>query len=179
MSYAFKKHRNTIWYGILGLLITSIFTIYYDAYESHIAVDMSLLTNNITLNIILSVLFLVIGFIGLRLLIQFTDKQKKTNKIDCENIEKEVVSFENQEVNIEKSIEELDSLIEEIEPIDMTKDLEEIRKEIFEEEPKKEEPKEEVKVEPKKEEPKTIKNKIMGTANKLFGFTWNGMEYDY
>lgn len=91
MSYAFKKHRNTIWYGILGLLITSIFTIYYDAYESHIAVDMSLLTNNITLNIILSVLFLVIGFIGLRLLIQFTDKQnKKTNKIDCENIEKEV-----------------------------------------------------------------------------------------
>ena len=42
-----------------------------------------------------------------------------------------------------------------------------------------EESKEEVKVEPKKEEPKTIKNKIMGTANKLFGFTWNGMEYDF
>jgi hypothetical protein len=105
--------------------------------------------------------------------------QKREEEVIIENIEKEVVSFENQEVNIDKSIEELDSLIEEIEPIDMTKDLEEIRKEIFEEEPKKEEPKEEVKVEPKKEEPKTIKNKIMGTANKLFGFTWNGMEYDY
>jgi thymidylate synthase len=105
--------------------------------------------------------------------------QKKEEEVIIENIEKEVVSFDNQEVNIEKSIEELDSLIEEIEPIDMTKDLEEIRKEIFEEEPKKEEPKEEVKVEPKKEEPKTIKNKIIGTANKLFGFTWNGMEYDY
>ena len=105
--------------------------------------------------------------------------QKKDEEVIIENIEKEVVSFENQEVNIDKSIEELDSLIEEIEPIDMTKDLEEIRKEIFEEEPKKEEPKEEVKVEPKKEKPKTIKNKIMGTANKLFGFTWNGMEYDY
>ena len=105
--------------------------------------------------------------------------QKKEEEVIIENIEKEVVSFEHQEVDINKSIEELDSLIEEIEPIDMTKDLEEIRKEIFEEEPKKEEPKEEVKVEPKKEEPKTIKNKIMGTANKLFGFTWNGMEYDY
>lgn len=105
--------------------------------------------------------------------------QKKEEEVIIENIEKEVVSFDNQEVNIEKSIEELDSLIEEIEPIDMTKDLEEIRKEIFEEEPKKEESKEEVKVEPKKEEPKTIKDKIMGTANKLFGFTWNGMEYDY
>lgn len=101
--------------------------------------------------------------------------QKREEEVIIENIEKEVVSFENQESNIDKSIEELDSLIEEIEPIDMTKDLEEIRKEIFEEEPKKEE----VKVEPKKEEPKTIKNKIMGTANKLFGFTWNGMEYDY
>jgi hypothetical protein len=102
--------------------------------------------------------------------------QKKEEEVIVENIEKEVVSFDNQEVNIDKSIEELNSLIEEIEPIDMTKDLEEIRKEIFEEEPKKEE---EVKVEPKKEEPKTIKDKIMGTANKLFGFTWNGMEYDY
>ena len=105
--------------------------------------------------------------------------QKKEEEVIIENIEKEVVSFEPQEVDINKSIEELDSLIEEIEPIDMTKDLEEIRKEIFEEEPKKEEPKEEVKVEPEKEEPKTFKNKIMGTANKLFGFTWNGMEYDY
>ncbi len=100
--------------------------------------------------------------------------QKKEEEVIIENIEKEVVSFEHQEVDINKSIEELDSLIEEIEPIDMTKDLEEIRKEIFEEEPK-----EEVKVEPEKEEPKTFKNKIMGTANKLFGFTWNGMEYDY
>ena len=34
--------------------------------------------------------------------------QKKEEEVIIENIEKEVVSFENQEVNIEKSIEELD-----------------------------------------------------------------------
>ena len=91
MAYAFKKHRNTIWYGILGLLITSIFTIYYDAYESHIAVDISLLTDNLIVNIILSVVFLIIGIVGLRTLIKFTGKIKEKNsQIELENIEEEV-----------------------------------------------------------------------------------------
>ena len=109
-------------------------------------------------------------------------KVQKKEEVVIENIEQEVVSFEEtniEQVDVEKSMEELDKMIEEITPIDMSAELEEIRKEIFEEEPKKEVVKEAPKKEVKVEEPKTIKSKIMGTANRLFGFTWNGMEYDY
>lgn len=86
MNYAFKKHRNVIWYGILGLLVTSIFTIYYDAYESHIAENISIITDNLLLNIVLSVIFFVIGFIGLRLLIMLTNKRKVVKEIEENNI---------------------------------------------------------------------------------------------
>ena len=75
MSYAFKKHKNMIWYGILGLLITSIFTIYYDAYESHLIANPALFTNHIALNIVLSLVALLVGFIGLRLIIKYADSK--------------------------------------------------------------------------------------------------------
>ena len=86
-------------------------------------------------------------------------------------------------------------IVEDIEPIDMTEAIEEIKKEIFEktaikkelleevkeevltetaiEEPKKEEVKQEVKKENKP------KNKFMCKIGRMFGFTWNGQEYDY
>ncbi len=77
MSYAFKKHKNMIWYGILGLLLTSIFTIYYDAYESHLVADPELFTSNLVLNIILSLVALFVGFFGLRSIIKYADSIKK------------------------------------------------------------------------------------------------------
>ena len=56
------------------------------------------------------------------------------------------------------------------------KKLEELKKEIFNEEVKvevkEEEPKKEVK------EEKSLKNKITHTIDRMFGFVWNGMEYD-
>lgn len=99
-------------------------------------------------------------------------KKKSTKK---ETVVEEVVSFDNsnvEQVEIDKSIEELNKLIEEIKPIDMSKELEEMKKEIFEEK------KEVVKEEVKEEKPKTIKEKINHTMNHMFGFIWNGMEYD-
>lgn len=94
---------------------------------------------------------------------------KKEDEVIVENIEKEVVSFES------KDIETVDELLEEITPIDITEELEELKKEIFNEEVKVE-----VKEEPKKEikEEKSLKNKITHTIDRMFGFVWNGMEYD-
>ena len=77
MTYAFKKHKNMIWYGILGLLLTSIFTIYYDAYESHLIANLELFTSNLVLNIILSLVALFVGFLGLRSIIKYADSIKK------------------------------------------------------------------------------------------------------
>lgn len=95
---------------------------------------------------------------------------KKEDEVIVENIEKEVVSFES------KDIETVDELLEEITPIDITEELEELKKEIFNEEVKvevkEEEPKKEVK------EEKSLKNKITHTIDRMFGFVWNGMEYD-
>ena len=95
---------------------------------------------------------------------------KKEDEVIVENIEKEVVSFEN------KDIETVDELLEEITPIDITEELEELKKEIFNEEVKvevkEEKPKKEVK------EEKSLKNKITHTIDRMFGFVWNGMEYD-
>ena len=100
-------------------------------------------------------------------------KSMKKEETLIENIEKEVVSFE------DKDIETVEELIEEITPIDMSKEIEEMKQEIFNEEKVVEEVKEEVKEtvveEPKKE---TIKNKITHTIDRMFGFVWNGMEYD-
>lgn len=103
-------------------------------------------------------------------------KAQKKEEVIIENIEKEIVSFdivekESENTDIDKTMEEIDSLIEDITPIDMSEELKEIQKEIFEE-PKKEE---EVVVE---EEHKTIKEKIIDTTNRMFGFVWNGMEFD-
>ena len=70
---------------------------------------------------------------------------------------------------VEETVEE-EPLLEESLALDMDKlsnDLEEMKKEIFEEEPKKEE----VVIEKPKE------NKTF--VNRVFGLMWNGQEYDY
>lgn len=97
--------------------------------------------------------------------------KKKSTKKDkiVEEVQQEIVTFENTNVEVtESSVEEP---IENIEPIDMSKELEEMQKEIFEEPIKKEEVKEE---KPKE----TVKEKITHKMSSLFGFVWNGMEYD-
>ena len=110
-------------------------------------------------------------------------KRKTNNKEVKEEVIEEVVQYSEPKI------------VEDIEPIDMTESIEEIKKEIFEEtaiknelledvkeevltetaieEPKKEEVKQEVKKENKP------KNKFIGKIGRMFGFTWNGQEYDY
>ena len=100
-------------------------------------------------------------------------KSIKKEILNEELLEKEVVTFENKDIeqtDLDKSIEELTNLVEEITPIDMTAELEEMKKGIFE--------KPVVKEDSKKEEPKTVKEKINNFTNSFFGLVWNGMEYD-
>ena len=80
ITYLFKHHDLIIWYGILGLLLTSVFTIYYNAYDAHIAQDPSLFTDHVVLNIILSIVFLALGFFGLRFIMKKADKLTESAK---------------------------------------------------------------------------------------------------
>ena len=91
-------------------------------------------------------------------------KRKNSKK---EDIKQEVIEFVNNEelVNEDKFNEEI---VKDIEPIDMTEEIKEIEKEIFEE-PKKEETKIE-------EKPK---NNISKRFNQMIGYIWNGVEYDF
>lgn len=97
-------------------------------------------------------------------------KIAKKNKID-EEIQQEIVTFENANANTEDS--SLHEPFESIEPIDMSEELEEMKKEIFDEPIKKEE---EIVAEEKPKE--TVTEKITHKMSSLFGFVWNGMEYD-
>lgn len=89
-------------------------------------------------------------------------KRKSTKK------EKEVV-----EEVLEVKFSDIEDKVEEneisIEPIDMTEEIKEIEKEIFEEKKVEEKPIEEKKVE---------NNKFHNKVNKMFGFIWNGIEFD-
>ena len=84
------------------------------------------------------------------------------------NSKKEVIE-EIVELNETNVSEEVEVIAEDIKPIDMSEDLKQMEKEIFEEPTVKEEPK----VENKKE------NNISKRVSKLFGYIWNGVEYDF
>jgi hypothetical protein len=84
------------------------------------------------------------------------------------NSKKEVIE-EIVELNETNVSEEVEVIAEDIKPIDMSEDLKQMEKEIFEEPVVKEEPK----VENKKE------NNISKRVSKLFGYIWNGVEYDF
>ena len=99
-----------------------------------------------------------------------SEKKEQTFEGAVKDLEKIVNELESGELDLDKSIEELTNLVEEITPIDMTAELEEMKKEIFE--------KPVVKEDSKKEEPKTVKEKINNFTNSFFGLVWNGMEYD-
>ncbi len=80
INYYLKKNDLLIWYGILGLLFSAFFTIYYNAYTKHIAPNPQLFLDNLTINIVLSVVMLLVGFFGLRYI---TKKNKeKENKVN-------------------------------------------------------------------------------------------------
>lgn len=101
---------------------------------------------------------------------------KKETKKEVNNVlDKAIIS----DTTIKKTAEDVteiikeEPLLEESLALDMdklAKDLEEMKKEIFEEESKKEE---KVVI----EETKENKNKTL--VNRLFGLTWNGQEFDY
>lgn len=84
------------------------------------------------------------------------------------NSKKEVIE-EIVELNETNVSEEVEVIAEDIKPIDMSEDLKQMEKEIFEEPVVKEEPK----VENKEE------NNISKRVSKLFGYIWNGVEYDF
>lgn len=102
------------------------------------------------------------------------DKKEAKKEVN-DVLDKAIIS----DTTVKKTAEDVTEIIEE-EPLleeslalDMDKlaeDLEEMKKEIFEEESKKEE---KVVI----EETKENKNKTF--VNRLFGLTWNGQEFDY
>lgn len=77
INYMLKKNDLIIWYGILGLVLSSFFTIYYNAFTGPIAKDPSLLYDHLVLNIVLSILMIVIGFFGLRFIHNFAKKKEQ------------------------------------------------------------------------------------------------------
>jgi putative membrane protein len=91
MSYAFKKHKSKIWYGISGLLISSIYTIYYDAYESHIINNLDNFMDNIIINLILSLIMITVAYVGLNFIIKYSDKLN-SKKEENESINEEKVA---------------------------------------------------------------------------------------
>ena len=109
--------------------------------------------------------------------------KKKIQKNNDVDEVKPIETVENEVVNVEESIVN-------IEPIDMSEELEVMKQEIFGEDVKKEVKTEEVAEEPivtnVVEEQKEVENKviepkkegIVNTINKMFGYIWNGMEYD-
>ena len=109
--------------------------------------------------------------------------KKKIQKNNDVDEVKPIETVENEVVNVEESIVN-------IEPIDMSEELEVMKQEIFGEDVKKEVKTEEVAKEPivtnVVEEQKEVENKviepkkegIVNTINKMFGYIWNGMEYD-
>lgn len=109
--------------------------------------------------------------------------KKKIQKNNDVDEVKPIETVENEVVNVEESIVN-------IEPIDMSEELEVMKQEIFGEDVKQEVKTEEVAEEPTVtnvvEEQKEVENKviepkkegIVNTINKMFGYIWNGMEYD-
>lgn len=90
MSYAFKHHKSTIWYGIFGLLISSVFTIYYDAYESHLINNIDAFMDNLVINIMLGLLMITIAYVGLNYIIKYSDKLASKKEEKESNIEEKV-----------------------------------------------------------------------------------------
>ncbi len=90
MSYAFKKHKSKIWCGILGLLITSIFTIYYDAYETHMINNLDYFMDNIAINIVLGLIMMIIAYVGLNFIIKYSYKLSRKNEENESIIEEKV-----------------------------------------------------------------------------------------
>lgn len=88
-------------------------------------------------------------------------KKKVTKEAEIvKDIEQDVVSFDTQKSDVEH-----------FEPIDMSEDIEQIKKEVFEEPIKIDDEKVDDNIQKKE-------NKIKSTLNRMFGFVWNGMEYD-
>lgn len=76
ITYLFNNKANIIWYGILGLLFSSIFTIYYDAFDTHILNNLSLLTDHLIINIILSIVMFAAGLLGLNVLMKVANQKR-------------------------------------------------------------------------------------------------------
>lgn len=100
---------------------------------------------------------------------------KKVSKKEVnEVLDKAIIS----EMIVEEVADSFENTIEEVEPIleesltldidKFSKDLEEMKKELFDEELKKEEVIEESK-----------ENKNKSLINRIFGLSWNGQEFDY
>ena len=77
ISKLLEKHASLVWYAILALIIVSPITIYKDAYQKRILPNPDILNsiqNHLVLNIILSIVFAIIGFV---LLYYFYNYQRK------------------------------------------------------------------------------------------------------
>lgn len=80
ISYLFKHHDLIVWYGILGLLVSAIFTIFYNAYSTNVVPNKAILYDHLALNIVLSIIAFCVAFVGLTLLMKYASRIKEENK---------------------------------------------------------------------------------------------------
>lgn len=93
ITFLFKKASNQLWYGILGLLIVSVFSIIYNAFHDPLhptdTVRYDNIMNHLTFNIIGAIIMAIIGFLLLFFLNRFIEKKKEQKEIlDNNSLEK-------------------------------------------------------------------------------------------
>jgi putative membrane protein len=78
LTKLFVKHDLYIWSGILGLLVSSIFTIYYNAYYMY---SSSNVNNKINNNVILCIVSLLAGYMLLNLMMKLVKAKSNYNNL--------------------------------------------------------------------------------------------------
>lgn len=82
ITYLFKNHPQMVWSGILGLLFASMFAIYYSTYNDYLKSDITIFTDHLVINIILSVVAFLFGFFILRWMMKLYERKEQENILE-------------------------------------------------------------------------------------------------
>lgn len=82
ITYLFKNHPQMVWSGILGLLFASMFAIYYSTYNDYLKSDMTIFTDHLLINIILSIVAFLFGFFILRWMMRLYERKEQQNILE-------------------------------------------------------------------------------------------------
>lgn len=82
ITYLFKNHPQMVWSGILGLLFASMFAIYYSTYNDYLKSDITIFTDHLVINIILSVVAFLFGFFILRWMMKLYERKEQQSILE-------------------------------------------------------------------------------------------------